>query len=391
MKLEPRAWQKVALERWNREGQGVVSVVTGGGKTAFALFVFDALRQADPNTQIVVVVPTIALLDQWVVAIASDGGIPQDNIATYSGESRSAEPQIASVVVIDTARSIIQDVVRSPNCLLVVDECHRAGAPQNARALDVEVEYTLGLSATPKRQYDDGFQRYVEPALGPVIFEYDYAAAHRDGVISDFILHNFRFPLSASEQRKHGSLSKRIDAFHSSRVRAVNDPYLDSLIEARSRLLADSRRRTVATIGVSQQLAGRQIVFHERIDPANTIARHLDQLGARVGIYHSKLAAGIRRRNLDLFRQGIFDRIVTCRALDEGLNVPDASVAVIGASTKSTRQRIQRLGRVLRPSAGKATADVATVYAAPEEEEFLRDEAASLSGVADSRWYSIDV
>lgn len=369
----------------------MVSVVTGGGKTAFALFVLDALRRVDSDTQLVVVVPTIALLDQWVVALTSDGEIPEDEVATYSGEGKSEEPGLASVVVIDTARSMIRQIVRSRNCLLVVDECHRAGAPQNARALNADVAYTLGLSATPQRQYDDGFERFVEPALGPVIFEYDYTAAHRDGVISDFILHNFKFPLSASEQRRHESLSKRIDSFRSGDQKVVNDPYLESLLGERSRLLADSRRRIVATVGVSEQLAGRQIIFHERIDPATSIAEHLNQRGARVGLYHSKLGGGIRRRNLDLFRRGIFDRIVTCRALDEGLNVPDASVAVIGASTRSTRQRIQRLGRVLRPSPGKQVAAVATLYAAPEEEEFLRIEAAKLSGVAASKWYSIDV
>ena len=57
----------------------------------------------------------------------------------------------------------------------------------------------LGLSATPVREFDDGFERYIEPALGPVVYEYDYARARSEGVISPFDLHNFHFDLTTSE------------------------------------------------------------------------------------------------------------------------------------------------------------------------------------------------
>ena len=110
-----------------------------------------------------------------------------------------------------------------------------------------------------------------------------------------------------------------------------------------------------------------------------------------MAVYHSRLAASFRRRNLDCFKDGQFDLLVTCRALDEGLNVPDAGTAVIAASTSSTRQRIQRLGRVLRPAPGKNRADVATLFATPAEEEFLRLEAASLADVAETNWYEIEL
>jgi superfamily II DNA or RNA helicase len=82
--------------------------------------------------------------------------------------------------------------------------------------------------------------------------------------------------------------------------------------------------------------------------------------------------------------------LVTCRALDEGINVPDASLAVIVASTASTRQRIQRLGRVLRPSAGKQHADIFTIYCSEPEAERLRQEEAGLEGVKMVEWQSFE-
>ena len=78
--------------------------------------------------------------------------------------------------------------------------------------------------------------------------------------------------------------------------------------------------------------------------------------------------------------------LITCRALDEGTNVPEANVAIVAHSTSSTRQRIQRLGRVLRPAPGKSRASVYTLYAGRKERERLAAEAMGLRGVARIEW-----
>ena len=130
----------------------------------------------------------------------------------------------------------------------------------------------------------------------------------------------------------------------------------------------------------------RAIVFHEQIAAADIIARVLLSRGHRVASYHSGIGQHVRQDNLRLFRRGEIDVLVTCRALDEGINVPDASLAVIVASTASTRQRIQRLGRVLRPAQGKERAQIFTVYASEPEAERLRQEEAGLEGVNAVAW-----
>jgi superfamily II DNA or RNA helicase len=95
---------------------------------------------------------------------------------------------------------------------------------------------------------------------------------------------------------------------------------------------------------------------------------------------------GLRQDNLRMFRRGQLDVLVTCRALDEGIDVPNASLAVIAASTASTRQRIQRLGRVLRPAPGKERALVYTIYATEVEKERLRMETKTIEGADVVRW-----
>jgi superfamily II DNA or RNA helicase len=130
----------------------------------------------------------------------------------------------------------------------------------------------------------------------------------------------------------------------------------------------------------------RIIIFHERVESLNRIIALLAQHGQNSVAYHSQLSEYHRRDNLRLFRRGMVDVLVTCRALDEGANVPEANIAIVARSTSSTRQRIQRLGRVLRPANGKNAATVFTLYAGEEERDGLALEAEGLEGVARVVW-----
>ena len=103
-------------------------------------------------------------------------------------------------------------------------------------------------------------------------------------------------------------------------------------------------------------------------------------------IYHSQIGAELRRDNLRLYRRGVFNVLVTCRALDEGMNVPETDVAVVASSTRSVRQRIQRLGRVLRPAPGKPKARIYTIYTSKPEEDRLAEEALKLTNTSKITW-----
>ena len=335
--------------------------------------------------------PTLALLDQWAVTVQLDLGIAESEIATYSGEGKAEAPRVANIFVVNSARGLLESLSASGRWMLVVDECHRLGSPENARALRGTFVATLGVSATPERQFDDGFSGYVRPKLGPVIYEYGYADARRDGVIAPFEVHNIKFSLTASEQRKYDALTRRI-ARHTRGKTAKAEPnqnsgVLEALLRQRARVSIGARWRIPTAIAALRNRKGKAIVFHERIEAAEEIAGILDKGDRRPTTYHSKIYGPTRRERLRLFRVGAYDTLVTCRALDEGLNVPDASLALLVASTSSRRQRIQRLGRVLRVGANKR-AVVLTLYATPSEEKQLVEEEGRLADVAQVRWYN---
>jgi len=345
-------------------------------------------RREYPQGRFIILVPTVALLDQWYVSLREDLGVSEDSIACFSGEEKPKEPSLVNLIVLNTAREVAPAIAQQYDTFLIVDECHRAGSPVNSRALAGPHRATLGLSATPEREYDDGFSDHMEPALGPIIYEYDYAEAYRDKVISQFGLINIRVALLADEQHEFDRLSRSI-ARGAGRTECSqhDEGRLKRLLQQRSAVCALAAMRIpVAAKLVDQHRGERTIVFHERIGKANVLRRILSERNHSVAVYHSGIGPHVRRDNLRLYRHGVFDVLVTCRALDEGMNVPETAVAVLASSTASLRQRIQRLGRVLRPAPGKDTAVIYTVYASDQEERRLLSEARHLVGVTDVRW-----
>jgi superfamily II DNA or RNA helicase len=389
LRTELREWQREALEAWKLAGdRGVAAVVTGGGKTIFAYACILDLMEREPGATIIILVPTLALLDQWFVGLSEDMGVSTEEIGLFGGGRRSPQDRPVNLMIINTARKAAPEIVSQRPTMLVVDECHRSASPMNALALDGHHLATLGLSATPERDFDDLFTEIVEPALGPIIYRYDYKRARAEGVVSPFDLINVQVPMTEDEQRRYNALTRKLAPLLRGRDRGdYVDEALERLLRDRARISNSAHARLPMAVRLIERHRGeRAIVFHEQIDAAEVLAASLTGRTHRVATYHSGLGATHRQDNLRLFRRGEIDVLVTCRALDEGINVPDASVAVIAASTAGTRQRIQRLGRVLRPAPGKERAVVYTIYASEPEGERLRAEAERLEGTEQVRW-----
>ena len=384
----PRAWQSEALGAWRQTFRGIASVVTGGGKTTFAQMCMQAFRKQYPAGRFVVVVPTLALLDQWHVSLREDLLVPHDAIAVFSGEDRPRDFRTVNLMVINTARKLGAAVPKRYDSMLIVDECHRAASPANSLALHGNYKATLGISATPQRQYDDLFELVLIPKLGPIVAQYEYSQALSDGVIVPFDLINVATSMTLDEQASYDHATRDISkTFRRLQSGDVSRDALVRKLQRRARLAASSVQRIPVSIALAEQHRNsRLIVFHENIDSAEQILRILLSRRFHATIYHSKITPELRRDNLRLYRRGAFNALVTCRALDEGVNIPDTDVAIVASSTSSLRQRIQRLGRVLRPAPGKPRARIYTIYVSKPEEDRLVNEARKLNNVGEVTW-----
>jgi superfamily II DNA or RNA helicase len=379
-KLIPRGWQIEALAEWERaECRGIVSVVTGGGKTVFALSCIDHIKPIAT----LIVVPTMALLEQWWEEVANyfDLGLDEVNIVTGSLRFRVGTINIA---VLNTAAKLAERI-QQHKCFLIVDECHKAASEHFRAVLQVNSFASLGLSATPERPYDEGLRDVLIPALGPVIYSYDYAAALRDGVIVPFQIRNIVFELEEERQVEYDKLSKAI-------ARSINQHGADAektiaLYLKRARVLNLSLNRIrIALRLVAANRGKRTLVFHEDIEACDLIQGVLRENGVRCGGYHSKMELRKRAAMLMQYRRGEIDVLVTCRALDEGFNVPETELGIIVASTATRRQRIQRLGRVVRPAKGKEDAVIYTLVASGPEIQRLKEEEENMDRVATVSW-----
>lgn len=379
-KLAPRGWQIEALAEWERaDHRGIVSVVTGGGKTVFALSCIDRIRPIAT----LIIVPTAALLEQWWEEAANYFDLDLDEINIVTGSLRFRLGAI-NIAVLNTAAKLTERM-REHKCFLVVDECHKAASEHFRTALEVNSFASLGLSATPERPYDEGLKDVLVPALGPVIFTYDYAAALRDGVIVPFELRNVVFELEEDRQAEYEKLSKAIARSIGRFGPEAEETIALFLKRARVLNLSLNRIRLALKL-VAANRDKRTLIFHEDIEACDLIHAVLTENGVRSGVYHSKMRLRTKAVMLSQYRKGEIDVLVTCRALDEGFNVPETELGIIAASTATRRQRIQRLGRVVRPAQGKSGASIYTLVATGPEIDRLKEEEARLEGVATVSW-----
>ena len=390
LKHQPRRWQHEALAAWSLEYQGVVSVVTGAGKTFFAMQCMLAVWERYSDAKVLIAVPSVALMDQWRIALQNELLLEDSDIDLVGGGIRRIGNSRITLGVLDSLRVMAAELATAGKWFLIVDECHRVASPANRRILNVNYIATLGLSATPERQYDDLFHTVVSPRLGSIVFRYEYKDASQDGIISPFELWNIQVTPSTYEQNQLNADSRAI-FLEDRRLRKIGvdtSPRLRNLRLRRSRHSQRVRSRIPAAISLVERFQDRRgLVFHESIQTADKIAQVLTRRGHRVRTYHSQLTAPTRYLNLLLYIRGQIDVLVACRALDEGFDVPQSEFGIISASTASVRQRIQRLGRVLRPHPDKKTATVITMYVLPNEAEALRRESHKLEGVAEVRWF----
>lgn len=98
---KPRKWQVAAREKWAEKFSGIAKVVTGGGKTVFALLCIETFLQRFDKGRVVIVVPSLALADQWVVTLAEDGGIDPEKISVFSGDEKHSHLNDLNVCIIN--------------------------------------------------------------------------------------------------------------------------------------------------------------------------------------------------------------------------------------------------------------------------------------------------
>ena len=371
MKL--REWQEAAFPLWWERKRGIVKVVTGGGKTVFAIHCLKKYLEENSNNSIFIVVPSIALLDQWYEGLQLS--FKNNEIALNGGGEHLNKLSKITISTIDSVKNIIEYFDASKT-LLIVDECHKIGTEKRGETLTNHWHATLGLSATPERDYDDNFYIIIRKILGDIIFDYDYIDAREDEVIVNFKLLYAYAAMTNSEEAEYKKFTKSIQRRAATiGGNNMNDYPLKMLIFNRARMVKNSINRIPFGIELLQKYKRDSwIVFTENKKQAKEFNTIINSKGYKSAIYNTDLDTSEREENLNNFKNGNLNVLVSCTALDEGFDMPEADGAMILSASSSKRQRIQRMGRVLRITANKQNALIVTVYSSKTEYEKLREE-----------------
>ena len=371
MKL--REWQAKAFPLWWSKKRGIVKVVTGGGKTVFAIHCLTKYLEENKDHSIFIVVPSIALLDQWYEGLQKD--FNEKEISLNGGGEHLEKLSRINISTIDSVKNIIKQFDASKT-LLIVDECHKIGTEKRGEVLSNSWHATLGLSATPERDYDDNFYIIIRKILGDIIFDYDYIDAREDEVIVNFKLLYAYAAMTPDEEEKYKKFTKSIQRRAATiGGNDMNDYPLKMLIFNRARMVKNSKNRIPFGIELLQKhKRDSWIVFTENKKQAKEFNKIINTKGYKSAIYNTDLDNAEREENLNNFKNGNLNVLVSCTALDEGFDMPEADGAMILSASSSKRQRIQRMGRVLRITANKQNALIVTVYSSKTEFDKLREE-----------------
>ncbi|HEY0375542.1 MAG TPA: DEAD/DEAH box helicase family protein [Pyrinomonadaceae bacterium] len=351
---EPRPYQQQAIEEWMRRGRcGVVILPTGAGKSLVAQM---AIERTNRST--LVVVPTLDLMNQWYDLLTK-------SFRAEVGLIGGGYYELGALTV-TTYASAFRFMERLGNQfgLVIFDECHHLPSSANRYAAEMAIApFRLGLTATPERA--DGEERSLERLIGPILFRRE-AHEMAGQYLADYRIVRLNVRLSAEERVFYERERQIFRRFLSEKgIDLAGLTGWQSFIRASARspegrramqAYRESKRVALGTdakLRVLMELLARHSQERTLIFTAeNEMVYRISDQFLIPAITHQ---TGIKERSfwLEAFNKGEVLALATSKVLNEGVNIPAAAVAVVLSGSGSTREHIQRLGRILRKQPGK--------------------------------------
>ena len=365
----PRPYQAEALAAWKAAGQrGVVVLPTGSGKTLVAELAIEAAQRSA-----FIVAPTIDLISQWYDRLRSTFGI---EIGILGGGHHEIKD-----ITVSTYDSAWMHLPRYGDrfALLVFDEVHHLPAPAYLVAADSSIApYRLGLTATLERE--DGRETVLEEAVGPVVYRKEITEFSGE-FLAEYETVALVVHLSADETERYLAARKTFTSFVGQHRIPIRGPggwqtFLRHAARSKSgraafKAFQESRAIAHGTDGklellgelLLEEKGRRTIIFTHDNATAWRVSREF-----LVPCITHQTNIKERRLILDSFESGLLPVLVTSRVLNEGVDLPSAEVAIVLSGTGTVREHVQRLGRILRPGAGKQAVLYEIVAAGTTEE-----------------------
>lgn len=384
-------FQHEAVNAWAEEGHvGLLEMATGTGKTRTACACVSAIMELG-TAFIIVVVPSVHIGKQWIEELRPLGPIEINGSnpsweRTFRRELRQISfghgSHMVAVAVMNTAATqrfieLAQQAANQvENTLFVGDEVHWLGASEFQRALVPFANFRLGLSATPNRYFDDEGTGILKAYFGekPVYEMPLRKALKTEKPNGELLLTPYEYKprfvsLTDEEVERYRKFAKTMARYSNPQnfdpQRVKNARLGASRIVKKAEAKAAALGDLLDELGESLHFA---LIYCEDSDQMNTAREQLHSRGIFFGEITEAESSADRQKVLSDFSNGYLDVILAMRCLDEGVDIPEARIGIILASSGNPREFIQRRGRLMRTSPGKHSALIYdfAVLATPE-------------------------
>lgn len=393
-----REYQKKAVENWLEAGKkGILEMATGTGKTITALSCVDRLSREEHKLITIISSPFVHLGEQWLKE-TTKFGIRGKKMIADSSQNKWKDKLVDSLLDVengvndhliiftthttfssDDFMKIIQESKKrdpSQKILLIVDEVHGIGALQRSDGLINEYDFRLGLSATPKRWFDDKGTERIFDFFGDTVFEFSLKSAIDAGFLVPYVYKpHFTF-LTEEELEKYEAETKKISkAYYCSKNEKEKDEIYTLMLIKRQKIIRNASNKIFV---LEKILDNIQPVKHCLIYCSPQQIRQVQEILNSKNVIQHKFTEieGTRAEDrfggkserdylIEQFSIGTFHALVSMKCLDEGVDVPPARIAIILDNSGNPREYIQRRGRVLRKYPGKERAIIHDIIVEP--------------------------
>jgi len=364
-----RSYQKGAIDAWQANGQrGLFEMATGTGKTFTALAAtVAAFDGPDPPELIVIAVPFTHLAPQWEGEMELfDIETPTYAYGTDNPDWKSDMSKLISNlnlgvtdrgVLLTTHKTLSNDYFRKQiqnhngTSLLIGDEAHHLGSEYQQGGLLVDYDYRIGLSATPKRHFDEEGTEYLLEYFGGVVYEYSLGEAIPK-YLTQYEYHPIIVELTAEELDEYRQLSHRLAKV--AHNEDADDEIRERLAQKRANIVKSAENK-YAQLRVA--LNRLESVDHLLVYTNSEQLEHVQDILNSEGLIQHKFTyhedSDEREQILSEFEEGEYDALVAMKCLDEGVDVQATKQAILMSNTGNPMQFVQRRGRVLRQFPGK--------------------------------------
>lgn len=398
--FEPREYQVQAYENWLANNyQGLFSMATGTGKTITALNILLEEHKKNSFYRAIILVPTTALLFQWKedcqdfnfknVIISDDRGWRKKLEEHLFFLKRDPKNSFILIAVNDSffskSSEKIINKITDQETIIIVDEAHGIGTMSKFEKLPKHLTKRIGLSATPKRKYDDAgsslLENYFNSYPPNYTFKYSMLKAIENKFLSRYVYYPVFVSLEPDELELYINISKKL-LKHFDFEKNVYRESAEFYLFQRKNIINKAKNKLLAMKNILSKIKKEEYVEHtvvyvpegyEEVEDKNEsnhfiniYTKAISDLGITVRQFGNKKT---RRLVVEQFKKKTVGVLTAMKTMDEGVDIPEIKRAIICSSSNNERQYIQRRGRILRKFNNKI-AEVYDLILEPKNPEF---------------------